>query len=80
MHFIDWRHWNRNDFVVVSQFRLDIPGTQGRRCVIPDEVLFVNGIPLVVIECKRPSERAISEAVKQLKRYAERLPVGDCPY
>lgn len=72
VHFIDWRHWERNDFVVVSRLRLDIPGTQGRRCVVPDEVLFVNGIPLVVIECKKPgSDRAIAEAVSQLKRYAE---------
>jgi type I restriction enzyme R subunit len=73
VHFIDWRHWDRNEFVVVSQFRIDVPGTQGRKCVVPDEVLFVNGIPLVVIECKKPgSQHAIEEAVKQIKRYAER--------
>lgn len=82
VHFIDWRHWDRNDFVVVSHLRLDIPGTQGKRCVVPDEVLFVNGIPLVVIECKKTgSDRAITEAVKQLKRYANsrgsRTPEGN---
>jgi type I restriction enzyme R subunit len=72
VHFIDWRHWDRNDFVVVSRFRLDVRGTQGRKCVVPDEVLFANGIPLVVIECKKPgADRAIGEAVKQLRRYAE---------
>ncbi|MGH3504415.1 MAG: type I restriction endonuclease subunit R [Nocardioidaceae bacterium] len=73
VHFIDWAHPERNDFVVVSQLRVDIPGTQGKRFVTPDEVLFVNGIPLVVVECKKPGTRsAILEAVKQLHRYAER--------
>ena len=73
VHFIDWAHPERNDFVVVSQLRVDIPGTQGKRFVVPDEVLFVNGIPLVVVECKKPgTQGAILEAVKQLHRYAER--------
>ena len=61
----------RNDFVVVSQFRVDIPGTQGRKCIVPDEVLFVNGIPLALVECKKPGS-ALSEAVKQHLRYADR--------
>jgi type I restriction enzyme, R subunit len=73
VHFIDWAHPERNDFVVVSQLRLDIPGTQGKRCVVPDEVLFVNGIPLVVVECKKPgTDGAITEAIRQLHRYADR--------
>jgi type I restriction enzyme R subunit len=71
-HFIDWEHWHRNDFVVVSQFRVDVAGTQGRKHITPDAVLFVNGIPLVVVECKKPSRGdAIAEAVKQIRRYAE---------
>jgi len=38
--------------------------------VIPDLVLFVNGIPLVVIECKsRTVPEGIPEAVDQLRRY-----------
>jgi type I restriction enzyme R subunit len=73
VHFIDWERPERNDFAVVSQFRVDIPGTQGKKCVVPDEVLFVNGIPLVVIECKKPgTQGAILEAVRQLHRYSER--------
>lgn len=72
VRFIDWRHRERNDFVVVSQFRVNIPGTQGRGYVVPDEVLFVNGIPLVAAECKKPGRGdAIAEAVDQLRRYAE---------
>lgn len=70
VHFIDWKHWQRNDFVVVSQFRVDVPGTSGLKHIAPDEVLFVNGVPLVVVECKKPSKGdAIAQAVTQLKRY-----------
>jgi Type I restriction enzyme R protein N terminus (HSDR_N) len=43
-----------NDFLAISQFRMDEPGSKAKRVVAPDVVLFVNGIPLVVIECKSP--------------------------
>ncbi|MFE2968606.1 type I restriction endonuclease subunit R [Streptomyces sp. NPDC059340] len=82
VHFIDWKHWQRNEFVVVSQFRVDVPGTSGLKHIAPDEVLLVNGIPLVVVECKKPSKGdAIAAAVTQLKRYAgqsrDRIPAGN---
>jgi type I restriction enzyme, R subunit len=32
VRYVDWEQPLRNDFAVVSQFRVDIPGTQGRRC------------------------------------------------
>jgi len=71
VHFIDWENPTRNDFTVVSQFRVDVPGTQGRRYIVPDEVLFVNGIPLVLVECKRPGS-PIDQAISQHLRYADR--------
>jgi len=71
IRYIDWDNPLRNDFVVVSQFRVDVPGTQGRKCIVPDEVLFVNGIPLTLVECKKPGS-ALGEAVKQHLRYADR--------
>lgn len=71
VRYIDWANPLRNDLAVVSQFRVDIPGTQGRRCIVPDEVLFVNGIPLVLLECKKPGE-GLAEAVRQHLRYADR--------
>ena len=59
--------------MVVSQFRVDIPGGKGRKFIVPDEVLFVNGIPLAFVECKKPgSAEAMAEAIKQHLRYAER--------
>jgi type I restriction enzyme, R subunit len=73
VRYIDWDNPHNNDFVVVSQFRVDIPGGQGRKFIVPDEVLFVNGIPLALVECKKPgSAEAMAEAIKQHLRYAER--------
>ena len=74
VHYIDWENWDKphvNDCVVVSQFRVDIPGTQGRKCIVPDEVLFVNGIPLALVECKKPGS-PLKTAISQHLRYADR--------
>lgn len=58
-----------NNFLAVNQFRVDLPG--GNSFVIPDIVLFVNGMPLVVIECKSPSiTDPIGEGLDQLLRYS----------
>ena len=73
VRYIDWEHPENNDFVVVSQFRLDIPGMQGKKFIVPDEVLFVNGIPLALVECKKPgTSEAMAEAIRQHLRYADR--------
>jgi type I restriction enzyme, R subunit len=70
-HFIDWANSEKNTFRVINQFRVDEPGGQARRFVLPDLVLFVNGIPFVVIECKSPYLSApMEEAIDQLQRYA----------
>lgn len=70
--FIDFDHPERNDFLVINQFRVDPPwAVGGKGFIIPDLVLFVNGIPLVVIECKSPSAtNPMEEAINQLMRYA----------
>ncbi|MER6076981.1 HsdR family type I site-specific deoxyribonuclease [Streptomyces sp. NPDC001833] len=72
VHFIDWDQPDRNEFLVISQFRMDVPGTSGRKPVVPDLVLFVNGIPLVVIECKKPEHQQgkVVAAIDQLMRYS----------
>ncbi|MFJ7267450.1 type I restriction endonuclease subunit R [Streptomyces sp. NPDC099050] len=73
VRFIDWRSPERNDFLVVSQFRMTIPGSGGET-IAPDLVLFVNGIPLAVVECKKPTALGgnLFDAVEQLQRYANR--------
>ena len=69
VRFFDFEHpaGGRNEFVATTQFRVAGP----RETVIPDLVLFVNGIPLVVMEAKSPTigPRWKSEAVEQLRRY-----------
>jgi type I restriction enzyme R subunit len=67
--FIDFEHPERNDYLVINQFRVDIPG--GPHFIVPDIVLFVNGIPLVIVECKSPNITDPMEAgLKQLLRYS----------
>ncbi|WP_290871954.1 type I restriction endonuclease subunit R [Aquabacterium sp.] len=73
IHFIDWVHPERNTFTVVNQYRVDCPPgfNRGKAFIVPDLVLLVNGIPLVVIECKSPSvPEPLTEAVDQLRRYS----------
>ncbi len=68
---IDFENPENNSFIAISQFKVNIPGTE--KHIIPDIVLFVNGIPLVVIECKSPTiSDPINEAIEQLKRYSNR--------
>jgi len=69
VRFIDYEHPERNEFLVINQFRVDIIGTTNY--IVPDIVLFVNGIPLVVVECKSPtSTDPIEEGITQLLRYS----------
>lgn len=70
IHFIDWEKPQNNTFRVINQFRVDTPG-KAKEFIAPDLVLFVNGIPVVVIEAKSPSvAEPIAEAVNQLRRYS----------
>lgn len=72
IHYIDWEDWTANEFTVVNQFRVDIPGRDGHH-IVPDVVLFVNGIPLVVLEAKQPSTSSLLQAAGQIRRYAEQI-------
>jgi type I restriction enzyme R subunit len=67
--FIDFENPANNDFLVINQFKVEL--TSGRGHVIPDAVLFVNGIPVAVGEFKSPGiENPLQEAVNQLLRYS----------
>jgi type I restriction enzyme, R subunit len=66
---VDFENRGTNDFLAINQFRLDPPGMG--EPIIPDVVLFVNGLPLVVIECKSPAiSEPMDEAIGQLLRYS----------
>lgn len=71
VHFIDWKNPANNEFLIINQFRVDEPVGQQHGYILPDLVLFVNGIPLVVIECKSPATtNPIEEGINQLLRYS----------
>jgi type I restriction enzyme, R subunit len=67
---IDFERPKNNEFLVVDQFTIsNVRGT-----IRPDLIIFVNGIPLVVIECKSPTlspDEQIGQGVKQLLRYQD---------
>ena len=68
---IDFMRPENNRFHVVRQFRV-----VAQRSRIPDIVLFVNGIPLVVIEAKSPLKTTAKaeEAFEQIKQYERDIP------
>ncbi|HZM55523.1 MAG TPA: HsdR family type I site-specific deoxyribonuclease [Acidimicrobiales bacterium] len=75
--FIDWDNPEHNEFLAINQFRVDEPGGQAKKFVVPDVVLFVNGIPLVVIECKSPYiTDPMAEGIDQLRRCANQRDLG----
>lgn len=70
VRFIDFDNLENNSFVAISQFKVSVTGTDHH--IIPDMVLFVNGLPVVVVEAKSSKvKEPIPEAIDQLMRYSE---------
>lgn len=69
---IDFEHMEQNDWLAVSQFVV-INGQNNRR---PDVVVFVNGLPLGVIELKAPGSAGahLLGAFNQLQTYKKQIP------
>jgi type I restriction enzyme R subunit len=69
---IDFDNPGNNEFVVASQFTV-IENNQNKR---PDLVVFVNGMPLVVIELKNAADENASTqaAFRQLETYKRSIP------
>lgn len=68
---IDFANPENNQFHAINQFRVDTPGCV-KQYIIPDIVLFINGIPLIVVECKKGGPTCanpMNEAFEQLQRY-----------
>lgn len=72
VYLIDYQNVNRNCFYAVNQFTF-IEGGNNRR---PDIVLFINGLPLVVIELKSPSKDEVGaeNAFHQIRNYMQDIP------
>ena len=65
INYIDWEHPERNVFNLVEEFTVEKEDGQGN--VRPDIVLFINGIPFGVIECKKASI-SIDQGISQMLR------------
>ncbi len=69
---IDFKNPHNNEFIVANQFTIIENGNNKR----PDVILFVNGIPLVVIELKNAADEntTINSAFKQVETYKTIIP------
>jgi type I restriction enzyme R subunit len=72
VRLIDWANIERNEWLAVNQF--SIKGSKHTRR--PDIVLFVNGLPLVLLELKNPADvhADVWKAFDQIQTYKEQIP------
>ena len=71
VYLVDYEHPENNSFIVANQWTY-IENSEKR----PDIVVFLNGLPVVVVELKSPSreETEVSEAYRQLRNYMQEIP------
>ena len=69
---IDWADPAKNEWLAVSQFSITGPKHTRR----PDIILFINGLPLVLLELKNPADEGadIWKAYQQIQTYKEQIP------
>ncbi|AKU14278.1 HsdR family type I site-specific deoxyribonuclease [Azoarcus sp. CIB] len=70
LRMVDWEHPENNDFLLVSQFSV----TGALYTCRPDLVGFVNGLPWVVIELKKPGVPARAAFDENLTHYKQQIP------
>ena len=72
VYLIDYENVNRNAFYAVNQFTFVENGNNRR----PDIIVFINGLPLVVIELKSPSKDEVGaeNAYNQIRNYMQDIP------
>ena len=71
IYLVDYKNPDKNSFVVANQWTF-IENSNKR----PDIILFLNGLPVVLVELKSPSreETDTSEAYRQLRNYIQEIP------
>ena len=72
VRLIDYAHTELNTYYVVNQFTFIDNGNNRR----PDIILFINGLPLVLMELKSPSqdEAGVENAYRQIRNYMQDIP------
>ena len=67
LQYIDWKNPENNVFHVTEEY--SVMRSTSKEHYRPDIVLFVNGIPLCIIECKRPDmKEPLAQAISQQLR------------
>ena len=71
VYLVDYKNPKNNSFIIANQWTF-IENSNKR----PDIILFLNGLPVVLIELKSPSreETDVSEAYRQLRNYMQEIP------
>lgn len=71
VYLVDYKNPKNNSFIIANQWTF-IENSNKR----PDVILFLNGLPIVLIELKSPSreETDVSEAYRQLRNYIQEIP------
>lgn len=71
VYLVDYKNPDNNSFIVANQWTF-IENSNKR----PDVILFLNGLPVVLVELKSPSreETDVSEAYRQLRNYMQEIP------
>jgi len=72
VYIVDFNQPEKNEFLAINQFTV-IEGNQNKR---PDIILFINGLPLVVIELKNATDEnaTVKAAFSQLQTYKQAIP------
>jgi type I restriction enzyme R subunit len=72
VYIVDFSNPENNEFLSVNQFTI-IEGSQNKR---PDIILFINGLPIVVIELKNATDEnaTLKSAYNQLQTYKQAIP------
>ncbi|MFN5348550.1 MAG: type I restriction endonuclease subunit R, partial [Polaromonas sp.] len=72
VRLIDWANTASNDWLAVNQFSIKGPHHTRR----PDIILFVNGLPMVLLEIKNPADENANvwKAYDQIQTYKEQIP------
>lgn len=73
---IDWNEPSNNEFLVINQLTITHDSPKGKYKRRPDLILYINGIPLVVIELKNATDAnaTIQGAYNQIQTYQAQIP------
>lgn len=71
VYLVDFKHPTNNTFIIANQWTYKEKSTKR-----PDIILFLNGLPLVIVELKSPSRENtdVSEGYRQLRNYMHEIP------